>query len=735
MYMQRITDFFYRFSQGLTLGIGGCLLFMSSLAMIVYGIMYGNRHFGLMTLAMLMMAFLLTAGLMILHRSLEMTSSYRSSLLFLGLLFLQVFFLIFISHPMAISDPARVQNEALMMVQKQHGQMNMQDLYFQRYPNNHFIVVLFYYFYKILYFMGIQKVWVPTVILNLVSIDLGILFSWMIARRWKGNKVADMLLCLFMLCPTTYVWLTTVYTNTLSFPFVMLILYLCLRLQGELSQKTGHRGWWILLGAVMAIGYWIRPTTIIPIIAVVLYFIVYGVRNGDREYAKRCLARAVLAGGVFLCCFMGCRGLVDRHMDRNRLTGEFPITHWIMMGLNTNSFGEYSREDEVYTMRFETKEQKRQADIARIKERVKELGPVGLSYQAVAKMFGVWALADDDCFAKASYASDFPGWYPYFMGKSNTWYLLFMQAFRMVTFLFLCGSIWGQIRQKKYDSSFVFSLTFLGAVLFFVLWEANRKYNVCFMGVCLLLMADGIERGRHLVQGWKFPGVFMGTRLVWTVAVFTICCISVTTYLQMSAGQGKNTAGENVVYHCRNNPDSVAVSDVNGKEQKQFTKPVLMEQTICQGQPVKKGEKEKIILNFERAGEKKFSAIHNGDAQKGRKKEIKKWKRTLKKLQHKKEYKIEVFSLESRQKLYSRKVRNDQFSKNGKLVIHLSKIPADTSKGYVIRLRHYGKYYTMIPKVSRFPDLDPYPYGSLYMNGRKTSYDLSMSILQKKMES
>ena len=118
---------------------------MSCLAMIVYGIMYGNDHYGTMTLAMLLMAVLVAAGGLFLGRRLEKECRHRSILLFGVLVCLQIFFLVFISHPMAISDPARVQNEALMMVQKQHGRMNMEDLYFQRYPNNHFIVVLLYH--------------------------------------------------------------------------------------------------------------------------------------------------------------------------------------------------------------------------------------------------------------------------------------------------------------------------------------------------------------------------------------------------------------------------------------------------------------------------------------------------------------------------------------------------------------------------------------------------------------
>ena len=725
--MQKISDLFYRFSQGLTLGIGGCLVMMSSLAMIVYGIMYSNRHYGIMTAAMLLMAGVTAVGILALSRLME-RSSRRFAVVLMGFLVLcQVFFLLFISHPMAISDPARVQNEALMMVQRQHGQMNMQDAYFQRYPNNHFIVVLFYYFYKILFFFGIQKVWIPTVLLNMAAIDAGIYFSWRIAGRWKGVSVANLLLCLFILCPTTYVWLTTVYTNTISFPFVMGILWLCLKLQRE-SRNTVM---WSGLGAVMAVGYWVRPTTIIPIIAVILYFGVGILQKEKGNDRRKQILRPLIAVAVFICCFAGCRSLVNCHMDRSRLTGEFPIMHWIMMGLNTGTFGEFSREDEAYTMSFATKAEKRDADIKKIRERVTELGMTGIAYQAAAKMFGVWALSDDDCFGKAEYASDFPGWYRYFMGKDNTWYLLFMQGFRVLTFLFLLWSVAGQMRQRKCDEAFVLSLTFLGAVLFFILWEANRKYNVCFMGVCMLLMADGVCRCVQLLRGLEFPKILTGKRLFGTVTALFICCALLTSYIQLRVVPKTASAQDMVVYHCRDNPDSVAVSDVSRKEKKCFRNPVLMEQTIRQGQLTGEGIREKIILNFKRTGKEAVGKKQTGEKQSNIKTEEKKWKRKLKKLQNKKEYKIEVLSLEDKQKIYSRKVRNDQFSKSGKLVIRLPEITKETSRGYVIRIRHYGKDYTMIPKVSRFPELDPYPYGSLYINGQKTKYDLSMSILRR----
>ena len=257
-----------RFCLWLTAGIGGILSVMTIFGMIIYCILYSNNAYAGSIVVMLLMALLTAVVLFLGWRKLGSCDRRITVVLFASLALLQIGVLLFVSHPMAISDPARVQNEALLMAQKRHGQMNMKDAYFQRYPNNHFIVVVFYYFYKWLYFMGIHKVWVPTVLLNILCLDGGIILSWLTAKNWKGLPAANLLLGLFILCPTTYVWKTLI---------------------------------------VMA---------------------------------------------VFVCCFAGCGRLVDRHVDHDKLTGQFPIEHWIMMGLNQESAGGFSRSDEAYTLSY-----------------------------------------------------------------------------------------------------------------------------------------------------------------------------------------------------------------------------------------------------------------------------------------------------------------------------------------------------------------------------------------------
>ena len=110
--MKRITDAFCRFCQGMTAAIGAILLVMSASAMMIYGEMFSKGNAVGMTQAMLLMTVLISAGFVAVYRIFLKSGKRVAVILFAALVFLQIGFLMFVSHPMAISDPARVQNEA-----------------------------------------------------------------------------------------------------------------------------------------------------------------------------------------------------------------------------------------------------------------------------------------------------------------------------------------------------------------------------------------------------------------------------------------------------------------------------------------------------------------------------------------------------------------------------------------------------------------------------------------------
>ena len=714
--MQKITYILFRFSLWLTAFFGGIILIMSIVTMGEYRRLFSGK-LGMFWeyVAVVLLAVFMGLAAVWLYRRLEHTGQRLAAALFAAIVLLQIGFLVLVSHPMVISDAARVQNEALEMVKRQHGQMNMDNDYFQRYTNNHFILVIFYYYYKLLYKCGITQIWLSTVTLNVLLVDAGIYISYRTARRLKGDPFANLLLVCFLLCPTTYVWLTTAYTNTFSFPFVMAILYLCLWLRGgEPNVKNIIKC--ILLGFTMAVGYWIRPTTILPIIAMIFFAAIQFFRDplllenkkkkqkkwnptwniaGKDSGKRNTMIKAVLVLTVFFLCFAGCRILVNRHIDQDKLTGEFPITHWVMMGLNEESYGGFSRADETYTKSFPTKEEKTKANIEEIKNRLSYMGAKGIARQSIAKVFRVWAMGDDDSLPKAEYAQDFPILYEKFMGNSNGWYLIFTQAFRVCIFGFLCLSMLAQLYRKECTEIFLFAVTFLGAVLFFLIWEANRKYNICFMGVYMLLMVDGIHHAARHMSYIAGKRLFYKIPMRWCLISVALLSLAGSVFLQASLMKNKNNTVKKF-YHSREEVDTIPLDD------ELHVEPFLVEQTIQKGQFATKGQWNQLSI---------FFSVNDSET-----------------TPYDAEYIAEIYSMEDMQCLYREKINQDHLGAHGELQIVLTKQKEATDMGYLLRLTHIGNDFRMVPMVCKFPSLNPYPYGELSVNGRETEYDLSMSL-------
>lgn len=179
--------------------------------------------------------------------------------------------------------------------------------------------------------------------------------------------------------------------------------------------------------------------------------------------------------------WLACDGLIGRHMDREKFTGKFPAVHWIVMGMYEESRGGYSREDRLYTGSFPKLEDKRRADVQRLGQRLSHMGIAGVGRQFIGKLTRVWALGDDDGISNAKYAYYFPPLFSYVMGNNNTWFVFYMQAFRIVMFLLMCCALLGQMGKRKCTPLFLYGLTFLGAVCFFSALGSGKALQRLFL--------------------------------------------------------------------------------------------------------------------------------------------------------------------------------------------------------------------------------------------------------------
>lgn len=698
-----------RFSLWFTLFFCGVLLVLSTTAIVEYHRSYKKNSAVAVTL-------LLALGIALffiwIYRMIPDRGRKVSGILFMGILGIQVFFLVMVSRPMCIADPARVQNEALAMLKYNNGQMNAENTYMQNYSNNHFLVVFFYYFYKLLGSIGITRVWIPTIILNVLSIDLGIYFTYATAKKIKGTALANMTLLLFLLCPTTYLWLTSVYTNTLSFPFLMTILYFGMDRKVPATRRSMVR--YPVLGVLIAVGCFVRPTTVIGVIALVLYHSVSLLREenaGERQ--KECGCQGVrdrlrrverpLAGVLLVLFFCGltwcgCSKLIDRHVDGEKFTERYPVEHWIMMGMNEKSQGGYSRDDRLYTGKYSGLEKKRQADRERLQQRLHHMGVFGVVRQFGRKLTRVWAMGDDDGISNGKYAYHYPPLYEYVMGKDNQWFVFYMHAFRIVLFFLMGAAVVAQLRLSRVTPIFLYSLTFLGAVCFFLIWEAGKRYNICFNGICLFLMAVGVEEIWTWIRGREdfLRSILdrLGIGSVFRVGVVAGIAALLVLGFALSAGYGEKSESQRRMYYC-----SKMGTDAESINWKGINQVEVMEQTI---------ETEQIEWRKRWNRLKIFFANRNPENKEA-------------------EYRIELISLEDDCVSYCGEIAPSDVGNSGSFVMKInSKKMSQT--GYKLRLTHIGTSSNLIPIVCKFPLLDPYPYGSLTVNGKERDWDLSMSL-------
>ncbi|MBD5087304.1 MAG: hypothetical protein HDT30_00610 [Clostridiales bacterium] len=243
------------------------------------------------------------------------------------------------------------------------------------------------------------------------------------------------------------------------------------------------------MGILGITGCFIRPTTVIPVVAVLCMQILCR-DNINKTTIKRTAlwtASFLLSTILAISLFTTVR---KSHLIDPEGHGKFPITHWLMMGLSDE--GGFSKKDLYYTLQFKTEKEKNEADICKIKERITEKGLKGLACLAMKKLWRPYGEGTDQFTQQASFAGRTTALYDYVYGKKNGLFLIYCRVFRLLTLFLVLLSVINFIRRKQKDGMMLYMLTLFGSMLFFLLWESNRKYGVSFQYVLLTLSAGAI---------------------------------------------------------------------------------------------------------------------------------------------------------------------------------------------------------------------------------------------------
>ncbi len=335
-------------------------------------------------------------------------------------------------------------------------------------------------------------------LVNVISIFLAALFAVLSAKKIGGNKLALNVMILLIGCAPLYLYSPIVYSDSLSVAFPIATFYFWLLAKECRANNLKKKSyiWTIVMAIVGIIGYCIKPVAAIVLAAILIdqFF-----TNLNKETLKKIAVVVIIVLAIMKLFNLYGEKVIIKDSKKNDL--EFPMTHWVMMGLNkpeseggtSIGYGAYSQKDADFTAESGTYKEKQSANISKIKERLKEYGFGGYVQFLFNKFKYVW---NDGSY----YVLQQIGWdtknkesMPYKIvidENSNGFFKNYMSDFNnYMFFAIIAGFVIEIIRKEKNQESRVMGIAIVGIALFLLIWEARSRYIYFLIPVFCLFSA------------------------------------------------------------------------------------------------------------------------------------------------------------------------------------------------------------------------------------------------------
>lgn len=404
--------------------------------------------------------------------------------------------------------------------------------YLSVYPNQNTYVWITAMLVKIANLCRISVVNRPLVynLCNVICIDVAMGLVFFIGRLLhtrhpltEGDRLRGWLL---LLCnPFLYVGASYYYTITISLPFAMGFLCLVMhwtrdaalekldRAMDEMANEKMNLSWrskktldkllvpGILAGLVAGVGYAIRATMIVFVVAFVIY-VVYRCVWADKQQRKGLLVYAIILLLSFGVSAKAVCVMSARYVGIDTTDTAFPTMHWVMMSLTEP--GGHNAEDEAFTASFATQDEKKTAVRARAKEKLATMGVGGYLHLCKTKLERTFGDGSNGYTTFLTDAYDTGVVYEIFFGQHKDLVVLWHQGYYLFMLLGILLAILTYIRrcvhgllcaECDYEVNLLFlAVVLFGGILFYLVWEASEQYSVPFMMVELLLMREGLAQ-------------------------------------------------------------------------------------------------------------------------------------------------------------------------------------------------------------------------------------------------
>lgn len=357
---------------------------------------------------------------------------------------------------------------------------------FERFPHQKAVVFMLYFVYRLTSAVGITNYRVVGIVFNAVMVTLALFFLYKLIYDHKGRAVAIVATAIFVCNPVMYFYSSYFYSDTLCLPFMMGGLWLAGR---GLKETVGGKKICLLAAAaaILMLGAEVRATVIFAAFAV-LFVAVSTTKRKQALLACLALCVGLLAGKV---AYKSINVIYAKDIAEDM---GHPITHYVMMGSNEATTGQYSVADDRLTSNLESHREKVAGNMAVIMERLHSMGLGGTLKLIKNKIALVWGDGRMGFHAWNAQMEQYGVLYEYSMGDKAIFLRGTMQFMRCSLYILMLAALTTLFQSKKCTfSDKVSVIVCLAGFVFYVLWEVQPRYSLMYLPVMSVLAGTGIE--------------------------------------------------------------------------------------------------------------------------------------------------------------------------------------------------------------------------------------------------
>lgn len=364
--------------------------------------------------------------------------------------------------------------------------------YFNAYPNNIFLTVIFAGIKDIAVHFGFADGYFATIVVGVISVDISIVFT--VLTVWKLTD-SRKLTVLSLIISTVFLgfnpWVVIPYSDAYSISFLSIMMYLYCSLK---KDKKGY-GTWTGIVIVAMIGMKIKPTVIIALFAIVLVEIF----NCNKSRIKELLLKGVIlaAGSAAILIMVNC--LSKAVYAERSLDAQMTECHYLMMGANEETYGSYFGEDRALSWGISDPQKRKETQLEVWRERIRQKGFFGTIKFYAQKL----VIANEDGSFSWKWEGNFFGEYrglhnelaeklqSFYYAEDNKMIYNVLQSMWITLQILVC--FFAIMLERKKKKELFIALALIGINLFLMIFEVRARYLFLYVPYYIVAAMLGVS--------------------------------------------------------------------------------------------------------------------------------------------------------------------------------------------------------------------------------------------------